>query len=142
MERKKRKKEKTPVYSNKLMEKPITQCYLKVFANETFNSAVISKHLCTSPLCYFVLSAFKGEWRRFKTAAIFQRIMLCLCPLPNDVSKPVYFSWKAVQRSTNCESEVSSFKAVDFCHLHPRCQFLIALAQQNSSRIVWNLSEK
>lgn len=125
-------KKETPIYSNKLIRKAhyMIQCYLQVFANETFNSAVVSKQPCTSHLwCFCILSIFKREWRRFKTAAIFQSIMLCLYPLPNDLNKST-FSWKDVQHWANDES-VSSFKATEFCHFHLRWsvgQFLITWA--------------
>lgn len=70
---------------------------------------------------FCILSIFKREWRRFNTAAIFRSIMLCLCPLPNDVSKSVYFFLKRKRWAVRADGEsVSSFKAVEFCHSHPR----------------------
>lgn len=82
-------------------------------------SNIKAPYTLSSLVLFCILSIFKREWRRFKTAAIFQSIMLCLCPLPNDVKNLSTFSWKKVQRSANGES-VSSFKAVEFCHFHPR----------------------
>lgn len=143
MNHKRKKKKGTPVYSDKLVGKTHYTALLKSVCKWDIQlcSDIKAPLHIPSLVLFCVLSVFKREWRRFKTAAILQRIMLCLCPLPNEVSKPVYFSWKEVQRSANGES-VSSFKVVDFCHFHPRCQFLTALAQQNSSRIVWNMLEK
>lgn len=108
--KKKKKKKKTPVFSNKLIGKTHYTALLKSVCKWDIQLCRdIKAPLHISSLVLFcVLSVFKREWRRFKTAAIFQRIMLYLWPLPNDVSKPVYFSWKEVQRSANGES-VSEF---------------------------------
>lgn len=124
---------KTPLYNTTLLE---SVCKWDI---QLCSDITAPLHL-SSWVLFCILSIFKRVWRRFKTGTIFQSIMLCLCPLPNDVSNLSTFSWKDLQRSANGES-VSSFKAVEFCHFHPRWPVSYSLALQHSLQTARNMSE-
>lgn len=116
-------KKETPIYSNKLIRKAhhMIQCYLQVFAKETFNSAVISKQPCTSPLwCYFVSWVFSKENDEDLKQPLSSKVKCFVCiPCPMILANLSTFSWKDVQHWANDKS-VSSFKAKKFCHFHLR----------------------